>query len=182
MTRNAWAFRVDPERWIPLPGAEVLTGQAREAWVESAAVVVGFGSAGEDWTVGQLRQRCTALADAQRGPESVMFVPVMEPFPVLVHMTTHTAGATEAARHRWTTRDAATRSVEVTELDGAALDGASRIARVDVDGRGHATYSVAFVGTEGDLGTVWHASTNQPLVAGQLMSMGAEMFATVRRR
>jgi hypothetical protein len=154
----------------------------RETWVESAAVVVGIGSRGERWTVDQLRQRCARLADAERGPESVMFVPVMEPFPVLVHMTTGTVEATNATRERWTTKDVTTRSVEVTELEDAALDGAARIARVDVDADGHVTYSVALVGTEGDLGTMWHGSTNQPLVAGQLMAMGAEVFATVKRR
>lgn len=182
MTRNAWAFRVDPQRWIPLAGPDVLTGTARDTWVESAAVVVGLGSMGQGWEVDGLRQRCAALANAERGPESVMFVPVMEPYPVLVHMTTDTVEAITRLRERFTAQSSTTRSVDVTDLEGAGLDGAIRIARVDVDAAGHVTYTVAFAGTEGDLGTVWHATTDQPLVAGQLMSMGAEVFATVKRR
>lgn len=182
MTRNAWAFRVDSRRWIPLPGTGALVGTQRDAWIERATVVLGTGNVGQYASVEELRQRCAAIADAPRGPESVVFVPVMEPFPVLVHMTTDGRDATSATRQGWLTGAATTRSIEETPLNGAALDDASRIARVDVDREGHVTYSVAFVGQSGDLGTVWHGITDQPLVAGQLMSMGAEVFATVRRR
>lgn len=182
MTRNAWAFRVDPQRWVPVPGMDVLIGKRRENWIERATVVVGFGSSGQYSSVDELRQRCAAIADSPRGPESVMFVPVMEPVPVLLHMTTDSPGATEATRERWLMKATTTRSIDVSDIESACLADAVRIARVDVDTHGRVTYWVAFVAVTEDLGTVWHASTDQPLVAGQLLALGAEVFATVTRR
>lgn len=180
--RNAWAFRVDRHRWVPLPGAESWDASRRQQWIERAMVVAGIAAAGYDVPLDAVRARVAALADAARGPESVVFVPVAEPWPVLVHMDTAATAEVASMRDKWHAKGAGARSVEVTPLLDAKLDGAERVARVDVDAQGSVTYSVAFMGTAGDLGTVWHGSTAHPLVAGQLMAMGAEVFATVERR
>ncbi len=101
---------------------------------------------------------------------------------MLVHMVTNSGEATAATRRRWLTEATSTRSIEVTDMDCAHLSTATRTVRVDVSHEGNVTYGVAFIGMAQDLGVIWHASTDQPLVAGQFMAMGAEVFATVQRR
>lgn len=180
--RNAWKFRVDSKRWFPVPAMDAWSPEGRTKWIEQATIIGGVAVIGQDLPVSEIRARVTEIADTPRGPESAVFFPVAEPMPVLMHMVTDTAEAIGAAREQWHVRAKGTRAVETTQLDGALLSDAVRITRVDADAHGTIVYSVAFVGTTGELGTVWHGSTRHPLAAGQFMSMGAEVFATVERK
>lgn len=182
MIRNAWKFRIDSKRWIPVPAADTWTVNTRHRWIEQAVVVASLGVYAQDVPMREVRARITEIADSPRGPESAVFVPIAEPMPLLMHMVTDTSEAINAAKEQWHTRGAGTRAVEPTPLQDAAMSDAVRVARVDVDAEGAVVYSVAFIGTSGNVGTVWHGSTRHPLVAGQFMSMGAEVFSTVERR
>ncbi len=179
--RNAWKFRIDPKRWFPIPTVDAWTSETRKKWIEQATIIGGVAVIAQDIPVSEIRARVTEIADTPRGMESAVFFPVAEPMPLLMHMVTDTAEAIRAAREQWHVRTNGTRAVETTPLEGALLEDAARIARVDADANGTIVYSIAFVGTSGELGTVWHGSTRYPLVAGQFMSMGAEVFATVER-
>lgn len=180
--RNAWKFRVDAKRWVPIPATTAWTAEGRLRWIEQATMVASVAMLAQDVPMSELRARMMEIADTPRGPESAVFVPVAEPMPLLTHMVTDTAEAIGVARAQWHVRAKGTRAVETTALEGARMSDAVRIARVDADANGDIVYSVAFVGTSGDVGTVWHGATKHPLVAGQFMSMGAEVFATVERR
>ena len=180
--RNAWKFRVDPKRWFPIPAMDAWSSEGRTKWIEQATLIGGVAVIAQDVPVSEIRARVTEIADTPRGPESAVFFPVAEPMPVLMHMVTDTAEAMGVAREQWHVRAKGTRAVETTALEGARMSDAVRIARVDADANGDIVYSVAFVGTSGDVGTVWHGATKHPLVAGQFMSMGAEVFATVERK
>ncbi len=181
MTRNAWAFAVDPDLWMPLPPAERLKDGLATRWVDKALERAAYTNLATPDEVAILRARCEALLEQPRSAEAMVFFPVMEPFPVVVQMETLDHDAWTASVEQWKRDDEDTRNLEVTVLEHEHLADAERIMRVEQRGSS-IHYSVGFFGKGESYGLALTADTVEPLVAGQLASAGAAVFGTFYER
>jgi len=181
--RNAWAFRVDPQRWVPAPLPPKPGDDAQELRCASHDLAGTHSKrSNEHHALPSEHHALPSEHCAQcRSPEAARFLPIDQPGHVLTCMDTDAANLVRHWACQWSARGPRTRAVDVIDLDGALTD-AQRIVHIDVDEHGQVQFHVAFWGTDGDIGTMWHGQTENALVAGQFMALGAELFATVHRR
>lgn len=179
-TRNAWAFAVDPDQWIPIPRRDRLDDERKQVWIEMATEALVEVTLVEEAEVPTLRARCAALLDRADDQENCAFLPIAEPFPELVRIHTLDGDAAAELGRYWRREGAF--SEDESPIDAPGLTGASRIMRVDDDGSGGYVFGVAFMGVAGDLTAALTMETKHALVAGQFGGAGADVFSTFERR
>ncbi|PKQ26712.1 MAG: hypothetical protein CVT64_03140 [Actinobacteria bacterium HGW-Actinobacteria-4] len=181
MTRDAWAFAIDPNHWIPLPPPDRLKEGRAKLWLDQALKHAAYANLATKDQLTTLRTRCEELLDQPRSDEATVFFPVMEPFPLVVNIETHDHDSWSARLDQWKREDEHTRTIEVTEVDHDHLAATERVMRVEQRGtRVH--YSVGFFGRGEAHGLALTAQTVEPLVAGQFAGSGGDVFRTFRER
>ena len=181
MIRDAWAFAIDPNHWIPLPPADRLEEGRATQWVDRALKHAAYANLASNDQLPTLRARCEALLDQPRSDEATVFFPVMEPFPLVVQMETLDHDAWLVMVDQWKRNDENTRNLEVTVMEHEHLADAERIMRVEQRGSS-IHYSVGFFGKGESHGLALTADTVEPLVAGQFAGAGATLFETFHER
>lgn len=183
MIRNAWAFAVHSQYWMPLPRLSQLDAEYRDRWLATAQQRIERANLALGEEAAALTPLCEALLDRVTEDEKCVYFPVMEPYPLVIDIVTRTSDEIRSLREEWQRKERPeTRAVETTPVDHDSLTDAVRIMRVQETREGLVEYSVGFFGASGSLGVALIATTDQPLVAGQFAGAGLSVFSTFKRR
>lgn len=176
--KNAVTFALDENVWVPLPRRGALPAATRDNWVERATAVAARNSGATGDAVTALRERCASIVDQAGDGEQFVFMPIGEPFPTVVTLTSSEDGpGLRRDVERRVLSDDASASVEARDVDHRRLTGARMAMRVDRASR-PVTATVAFWGEADGCGFGLEATTDQLLVAGQIAAAGKALFET----